>query len=895
MPITPYSAPLQYEYKPLNLMAFAAPLSKMQEEFDLVTDTVESSDFDLQHLSLGNDPERAQALLNTVRGKRDELAKNLAETKNYKQAATKLKQLNNTWKNDPEVKALQANYAAYADMQKTAEENVKSNYWDQEQANEWLARAKRSYKGANFESDANNPEGTYKSYGLTARGKNLDKEFEEMVWNIAKAIPEHKYDAFSVVGIDPDINDKEFLKTIVEVKDPNVAAAKISAYLKTIPRFRQYFTEAADYKFDAIKNAEGNEENYKTLAGSLNDQLLKSVDSDLANYQKLAKKDPKILNSQEYLDLVEYKTKAEEAKKTGVYDDELTRQLYMQDQLNDRYNMSSVGNVIGYKNVTHDHIFRDMPNPTNADKGKNEDGSNPFLLPAEDMKFNIFSIKDDISKAKKNLHGYVVNMDNISGGAMREVVLGSVGSDRRKKMTNDDAAIYEAQVTVRNALVTSTSVEQFRKKLKDAGMNPSTRLVNKLYGDLKASNSVGLQELNDGLTAGEVHYNSGATAAENYKFIQQGAYEDKDIKKVMAEVGTLNPFDFSDAVDVGDWGDLNAKQVGELNQIRHVFSSRSYSQEQLKKAGINTSNNRGMSDFITGAQGVLLTYDEVAKLHGYKNFHEAVIKGYDFGGVTVGSNYAINDGKLESASTKFNLGSNAKEMQQSLLAYAGNKGLEVNKMSYDLINDQRSQKELGQAFSTINKVIAYAGTTSYQGMPGFDDKGNPLEGTKIAVGGNKQPIMTLHGGQVYVQVPYSYEGGEGMITIKPKTGTEDYIYSALNRIDKATAGSEDRLKKQTNATIKNAKFVQVYGNTINDVRANSPAFAVDAAHPEKTLGVITIPDPMGNPMVVEVVKRHSEGEGGGSLPYYTVKYPGGKYVGRFNDINALRADMMIGR
>jgi hypothetical protein len=896
MPITPYSAPLQYEYKPLNLMAFAAPLSKMQEEFDITTDAIESSDFDLQHLSLGTDPERAQALLNTVKGKRDELAKNLAETKNYKQAATKLKQLNTAWKNDPELKALQSNYAAYSEMVKTAEENVKSNYWNQEQANEWLARAKRQYKGANFEADQNNPKGTYTSYGLTARGKNLDKEFEEMVWNIAKAIPEHKYDTFAAYGIDPDTLDKEFVKTIVEETNPNEAAAKISGYLKTIPRFRQYFEEAADYKFDALKNAEGNEETYKALAANLNDQLLQSVNGDIAQYQKLAKKDPSVLTSPEYLELVDYKNRAEQSKETGVYDDELTRQLYMQDQVNDRYNMQAVGNVIGYKNVTHDHIFRATPKPKNGGgSGANEDGTNPFLLPAEDMKFNIFSIKDDIAKAKKNLHGYVVSIDNISGGAMREVVLGSVGSNRRKKLTNDDAAIYEAQLIVRNAAVTSKNVDEFRKKIKDGGMNPSTRLVEKLYKDLTSNNSVGLQELNDNLAAGEVHYNSGRSAAENYKFIQQGAYEDKDIKKVLSEVATLNPFDFSDVVDIGDWGELNPSQQAELKQIRHVFSSRSYSQEQLKKAGINTTNNRAMGDFITGAQGVLLTYDEVAKLHGYKNFQDAILKGYDFGGVKMGSNYKLTDGKFEGASTKFNLGSTAKEIQQNLLAYAGNKGLEVNKMSYDLINDQQSQEELGQAFSTINKVIAYAGTTSYQGMPGFDKKGNPLPGTKIDVGGNKQPLMTLHGGQVYVQVPYAYKGGEGMITIKPKTGTEDYIYSALDRIDRATEGSTDRLKKQTNTTIKNAKFVQVYGNTINDVRANSPTFNVDKNHPEKTLGVISVPDPMGNPMTVEVVKRYSEGEGGGTQAYYTVKYPGGKYVGRYTDVNALRADIMIGR
>ena len=79
MTITPYTTPLQYEYKPLNLMAFAEPLSKMQEQFDIVKASIDESDFDITNLPLGTDPERAKELLKTVEGKRDELAKNLAE------------------------------------------------------------------------------------------------------------------------------------------------------------------------------------------------------------------------------------------------------------------------------------------------------------------------------------------------------------------------------------------------------------------------------------------------------------------------------------------------------------------------------------------------------------------------------------------------------------------------------------------------------------------------------------------------------------------------------------------------------------------------------------------------------------------------------------------------
>jgi len=126
MTITPYTTPLQYEYKPLNLMAFAEPLSKMQEQFDIVKASIDESDFDITNLPFGTDPERAKALLKIVEGKRDELAQSLAETKNYKQAASKLKELNTVWQEDPEVLALKGNYDKYVADVQLAKEDRKS-------------------------------------------------------------------------------------------------------------------------------------------------------------------------------------------------------------------------------------------------------------------------------------------------------------------------------------------------------------------------------------------------------------------------------------------------------------------------------------------------------------------------------------------------------------------------------------------------------------------------------------------------------------------------------------------------------------------------------------------------------------------------------------------------
>ena len=109
MAITPYSTPTQFQYKPLNLMAFAEPLMKMQEKYDLTKASIEEADVKATSLEFPYEKEKAKALEQLYRTKRDELVTNLMESKNYTQAASKLKQLNRLWLEDPERIALETN------------------------------------------------------------------------------------------------------------------------------------------------------------------------------------------------------------------------------------------------------------------------------------------------------------------------------------------------------------------------------------------------------------------------------------------------------------------------------------------------------------------------------------------------------------------------------------------------------------------------------------------------------------------------------------------------------------------------------------------------------------------------------------------------------------------
>jgi hypothetical protein len=233
-------------------------------------------------------------------------------------------------------------------------------------------------------------------------------------------------------------------------------------------------------------------------------------------------------------------------------------------------------------------------------------------------------------------------------------------------------------------------------------------------------------------------------------------------------------------------------------------------------------------------------------------------------------------------------------MTNKFLQHIGNKGLKTQEMAHNLINDKQSQTELSQVFSTMDKALAYAGGKTFANLPGFDKQGNPLPGSVMDYGKNRVPLITTIKGDSFVQLPYKYKTDEGTLqgtlTMPVKAGNQDYIYSIYDRVDKKTKNSSDPLDKQTNATIKVAKFNQIHGNDFNSVYANS--LKVSAQRPEVKITSITIADGIGNPIEVDLVKRHPGG--GGNAAYYSIKFPDGQYIGKFGSTDALKQAVMEG-
>jgi hypothetical protein len=587
MTITPYTTPLQYEYKPLNLIAFAEPLSKMQEQFDLVKAAVDESDFDITNLPYGTDPERAKELLKLVEGKRDELAQSLAETKNYKQAASKLKRLNTLWQEDPEVNALKANYDKYAADVQLAKDNVKANIWGQTYADQWLNRAVREYEGAGFTADETNPEGTYKTFGRNPRVKDIQKDFEELAWKVASAVPgESREGALQEVGIDYSLWDKKFLQEIVEEKDAGVVAERVSAYLKTLPQYKEFFVEKADYDFADLQ---ANPALYKTKAEELNNNYLSAVDSEIATIKKAAKKNPSLLLTPDYLDLLKEREKAVTAKTTGEYSPTAVKNMYEQEYLADAYDMTALGKVFAYKNIKRNYTWRDLPEPDTSPNGIGTDASlfgEGFFTESGEVKMDFNTLNQTALNNHNKLNPIVTNIGNLAGGVVSRITINEQNKYRQSAIWDNQQKLLKA---ITENVAAGGNAKQLVARIKEQGLTCSEADAKKLITTFGKGEAIG--DYQRELEAGRSYRNAATSAIESRDLSIKNASNDKS-KDFALAIGKLGASDMY-------YGNLVAKKKG-YNSLLEAVQDGELFLDDYKLHGmiLNTFKNSASSQAV---------------------------------------------------------------------------------------------------------------------------------------------------------------------------------------------------------------------------------------------------------------------------------------------------------
>ena len=242
MPITPISTPYTAEYKPLGLEAFAAPLSKMQEKFDVAQTEIEGTKYALSRMS--QDDERAKKLLLDLEGKTAELSQNLGRSGNYKQATKQLKNLNEYFNSSPELAAIKSNYNKYQENYKIMQSRInKDGTFTEKDFDLWDYNARNNFKGTNYDKSTQ----TYTTGDFSPKGFNLEKELNDEVKSIAKMSPSDRI--LAIQNLNPNIDGNEIRQQLTEVRTKADVSRAIRNFVLTGDRYKNWKQEEAQMEF----------------------------------------------------------------------------------------------------------------------------------------------------------------------------------------------------------------------------------------------------------------------------------------------------------------------------------------------------------------------------------------------------------------------------------------------------------------------------------------------------------------------------------------------------------------------------------------------------------------------------------------------------------------------
>lgn len=258
MPISPYSTPIQFEYKPLGLEGFAKPLSEMQNQYDDTLNKVDALDFDIQALS--KDDPAAKEKINALMEQRNQLRDELMNTKNFKQGARKVLDLNRQYTKDEDIQSIQSNAKRWQEYDKAEKARV----------------AKGEIRQEDYERNRAVRMGEYAGYKEGSIDDSMMVKDEEE--NIRKDVDAYLKGTADqtkfgyVEGID-EITHKKIRETTKETwKGKDQIAREVRALILTSDKYKEFYNSRADLAWRSYK-----------LAGKEEDIAASTYQADIAN------------------------------------------------------------------------------------------------------------------------------------------------------------------------------------------------------------------------------------------------------------------------------------------------------------------------------------------------------------------------------------------------------------------------------------------------------------------------------------------------------------------------------------------------------------------------------------------------------------------------------------
>ena len=849
MAITPYSTPTQYQYKPLNLMAFAEPLMKMQEKYDLTKASLEESDVKATALQWAEDPIKAKELETVYRTKRDELITNLMETKNYTQAASKLKQLNKLYQQDPERVALESNYKLWEERNKEELARVgkpksqggitKDDYL------EWVEREKGKFielGGTSYRQDASAPTGTYNPVtGKVGRETNLQEDLDEAKLALVKAAPgEKRAGMLQSLGLEALSGDAEFMQTVIEEKDPVKVAANVEKYLRTLDKYKPWLAETADYKF---YNLSKKPEELQNKVGQIASNVIQSVDRQLASLEKDGKKD-----TVEYQQLAEYRNILQEGKEMG-FDERAARNLFQSDLYNQKYGADELAQIFGYKNIDRDFTFRDIPKDgTGSGSGLTLDDLSRTSPTTKEL--TSFDLQGNIFSAKKEAKPHIFAVNNIDNGNMRTLVMGKPGSTQRRKMESNYMLAVPRQEQIIAIRKSSKNATEFHRNLYNAGFTEGNTL-DRATSVFNALNPNIIQTASQNILAAQPYYTK---------------FQDNDniLRSMNSDTASLPEFQNFVKEQAERVEYTSRETVAELAKKWNTTVEKLIDSGvvEYKAASTGTAGNLRPETFAMKSKFI-------AKASGFNTLQEAVEAGFDFRSAgSTGLSGAITQTRDEVFKKNFS----------------------GQEMGVKIVGSSAIDKALQQEFVSTSDLTSYvpAINKSWQDIPGFDEDGKLLGGTKLAA--SSSPKIVLRGNNITMVIPYTYKEGkntvEGTIEVLPKPGQNPFFEKAI----RAAAQENYILKDQDKLAKQSWEGMAVGGYNLASNSKITPQSAQSVDVNSKKREVVLETSPTFDPNVrIQIVKKYTGEDSRDEYEVRTVSAVGTQVLqGKFADVNAAK-------
>lgn len=842
MPINQYDNPVRYEYKPLGLDKLVAPMAAMQQKFDITQSTIDNAEFKLQHTPWGTDPTRAKAIISEFEKKRDEIANDLMITKNFRKASQQLTSLNKAWTKNPEAVALATNYTYFKERDEEERQRWLKGDTDKEAYDIYREDDIRKYAGpdnkggANFSIDESGTE-KYTSISRHSALNDMSKDFDDTKIKLMEMSPEEITSFFHENGFDGDTGDKKFVEGIKKSKKEGKLSADTEAALRSLTRFKDWAQQGADLEY--LKKYGSGTPEAKANSEQLITSTLSSIDNELIDLSKKYESSKKpnwkelLENDPTYLSLINNKEIIEGGITEKGVDPVIVKSLSDTQYTNNLYDSRALAKLMKYNNVTSKTTFRSMPKETSSGGGGGNSNADLFANAMAGWKeagYNPVSIKS-LNQRRYDAAGTLLpgikTINDIGDGVMRTVVLGKKGSEERKKMQGNVAGMYAKQERVISLRIASSNVSDFNKAMWKNGFSPTWEESKKLFYELNNNTLSLATDIIEKNRSANSQYVSAVTVEKQLdeKFLKDPSFL-ADIENLGNDIPQL----YKNQTTYGP----NGEYLGKPENVNKLFKVSNYSPEQLKKHGISIpSYDRESSSSTQSQRKTVLTYNEVARLNGYKDTKTALAKGFKFGGVS----HDITEVKQKAT--------NNLDKKES--------------MTYQYTNDPVLEKGLSKLFegSTFEGFEPAYGE-KWENIPGFGKDGKPNPGT-IAIADAK---FATQSGNIIYRAGYKYKNpdGDGMligyVPLEPKLGGFERNQMILDYLDQST-NTNSKYKIETKELIKTLKFDQSFGNTLTESYFEAqPAKKATSGYRPPVLKEIPYPGAPGS--VIQIVKVKDE-------------------------------------